>query len=326
MTESDKVAAGDDPLFNIGVVSRMTDIMEATLRVWERRYDFPQSARTAGGHRLYSQHEIMRLKWVKMRVEEGMQVSKAIQALYRLEAEGGLLYGSSSPQPIPSGTTDNASLPAFHQRLLDALFAHDAESANQMLGEAAARFPLETLIYSVMSPAFFDIGEAWRDGRIDVATEHLATNVLRHTLLAWMRTVPPAYHVNPVILACAPGELHEGSLLMLSVLLQRLRWPIVYLGQSVPLASLAAFVEALEPSILVFVAMTEETAQALRDWPLHLPRVAQTGRPMVGYGGRTFTDHPALAEQIPGVLLGKTLQDGIETLNRTLHDLNPLLR
>src|SRR5512140_1628448 len=107
MSESD---TGEEHLFNIGVVSRMTDIMEATLRVWERRYDFPSSARTAGGHRLYSQQEILRLKWVKLRVEEGMQVSKAIRALYRLEQEGGL--PSAAPLSLPSTTqkTDDASL------------------------------------------------------------------------------------------------------------------------------------------------------------------------------------------------------------------------
>lgn len=327
MTEPSKeVNRSDEPLFNIGVVSRMTDIGEAALRVWERRYNFPRSTRTAGGHRLYSQQEILRLKWVKLRVEEGMQVSKAIRALYHLEHEEGPLHAATFLQ-APTALTrkqDDTTLTAFHKRLLATLLAHDAEGANQILSEASAVFPLENVIYEVVSPTFFDIGAAWEVGKIDIGTEHFATNLLRHNLLMWMRTGPPAFHVNPVILACAPGELHEGSLLMLSVLLQRLRWPIVYLGQSVPLASLAVLVGSLEPPIIVFVAMTEETAQALRHWPDELPQVARAGRPIIGYGGRAFADHPELATQIPGVLLGKTLQEGIETLNRLLYELHPL--
>src|SRR5689334_583651 len=113
---------GGEPLFNIGVVSRMTDINEATLRIWERRYDFPQPARTAGRQRLYSQQEILRLKWVKTRVDEGMQVSKAIQALYRLEQEEGAPHGAPASRPprlsLPQEAGD-ASLPSFHRRLLD---------------------------------------------------------------------------------------------------------------------------------------------------------------------------------------------------------------
>jgi MerR family transcriptional regulator, light-induced transcriptional regulator len=263
---------------------------------------------------------------VKMHVEEGMQISKAILALRRFAQEGGIPFSTPSLQPPTPRMAYDVSLPAYRKRLLDALLAHDAEGANQTLAQAVVLFSLEQIIYDMVSPTFFDIGEAWRAGTIDVATEHFATNLLRHNLLIWMRTGPPAFQVNPVILACAPGELHEGSLLMLGVLLQRLRWPIVYLGQSMPLSSLASFVEALEPSIIVFVAMTEETAQALVHWPDYLPRIAQTGRPIVGYGGRALTDHPLLAEQIPGVPLGMTLQEGIETLNRLLHQLNPLLR
>lgn len=326
MIEPDTQTAGDqESLFNIGVVSRMTNITEATLRVWERRYHFPSSARTAGGHRLYSQKEIMRLRWVKQRIEEGMQVSRAIQALYHFEKEREISAATLVPQPS-ARVKPGSSLPEYKKRLMEALLAHDTEDANLILGEASAVFPLEDLITGVISLVFSDIGEAWREGRIDVATEHLSTNLLRHHLLAWMRTGPPPFHVNPVMLACAPGELHEGSLLMLGVLLRRLRWPVVYLGQSVPLEDLAPFVEELQPSAIVFVAMTSETAQALRRWPQHLPHVASTGRPFVGYGGRPFSERPELAAQTPGVLLGKTLQEGMDTLDRLLHAIYPFPR
>ena len=42
--------ASDEPLYNIGMVARMTGIPVATLRVWERRYGFPNATRTPGGH------------------------------------------------------------------------------------------------------------------------------------------------------------------------------------------------------------------------------------------------------------------------------------
>src|SRR5689334_8298761 len=88
-------------MFNIGAVSRMTNILEATLRVWERRYNFPQAARTSGGHRLYSQQDVFRLQWVKTRIDEGMQVSHAIHALQRAEQDGTFL-----PVPASIGGTE----------------------------------------------------------------------------------------------------------------------------------------------------------------------------------------------------------------------------
>jgi DNA-binding transcriptional MerR regulator len=44
----------EEPVYNIGVVSRMTGIPENTLRMWERRYNFPTPTRTDGGRRLLS--------------------------------------------------------------------------------------------------------------------------------------------------------------------------------------------------------------------------------------------------------------------------------
>lgn len=309
----------DEPLFNIGAVSRMTDISETTLRVWERRYDFPKSARTSGGHRLYSSQDVQRLLWIKGRIEEGMQTGQAIRALQHAEREGELM----PPVAAPSTTI---SLAQFQERILDALLAHDAERANVLLADALAFYSMEALISEVISTTFTVIGEAWSDGRINVATEHFATNWLRNHLLAWIRSSPPNYHVNPVVLACAPGELHEGSLLMLAVLLRRLRWPIIYLGQTMPLPDIAAFVADVDVAAVVFVAMTEPTARALADWPHYLPDAARTGHPMVGYGGRIFQERPELVQQIPGMLLGNTLQEGVAMLDRMLHDLNPLLR
>ena len=321
----DEPISNDEPLFNIGAVSRMTDIAETTLRVWERRYDFPKSARTAGGHRLYSQQDVMRLQWVKLRIDEGMQTNQAIRALQHVEREGDIL--PSTPSPMAAARTGNGnSLETMHQSLLDSLLAHDAEAASRVLSDVLALYPMENLIFDMILPVLNDIGEAWSSGQLDVATEHFATNHLRQHLLMWTRTGPPSYHVSPVVLACAPGELHEGSLLILSVLLRRLRWPVIYLGQTMPLSDLVTFVKEVDASILVLVAMTEETARTLSEWTRWLPDAAQTNRPIVGYGGRIFTEQPELTEQMPGVFLGKTLQAGIDTLDRMLHDLNPLLR
>ena len=312
-------------MFNIGAVSRMTNILEATLRVWERRYSFPDSTRTSGGHRLYSQHDVFRLQWVKTRIDEGMQVSHAIRALKRAEQEGTFMPISSGKTSVARPLPEGSSLAQLHQRLLKAFLVHEVDEANLVIGEAQALYPLEEIILEVISPTLYEIGAAWEQGKIDVATEHLATNHLRQFLLMWMRVGPPAFAINPVVLACAPGELHEGSLLMLGVLLRRLRWPVLYLGQTMPLSDLSIFLEDLSPSIVVFVAMTEEPARALIEWPHWLPAVAEKNSPVVCYGGRAFTEHPELVELMQGTFLGSTLHEGVQKLNTTLHQLNPLL-
>ncbi len=312
----------EEPVYNIGIVARMTGVPENTLRVWERRYDFPRSARTEGGHRLYAPREVARIQWVKQRIDEGMQTRNAIHALGQVETEGrfpDMLNGTPAAPVIPDISAD-----VIREHLFTALTDHDEDRANQITGEALAAFSVEQLILSVIGPTFTAFGQAWAEGRINIATEHFATNYLRQQLFIWLRTAPPAYPVRPVILACAPGELHEGGLLMLGVMLRRLRWPVLYLGQSTTLPDLAAFVHELKPSIVVLVAMTEPTAQALAEWPRWLSN-SDHSAPLVAYAGYIFAHTPEWIKPVPGLYLGDTLAGGLEKLDNLLHDLNPLL-
>ncbi len=316
--------AEDEPIFNIGAVTRMTGIPEATLRIWERRYDFPLSTRTPGGHRLYSQHEIARLQWVKQRIDQGLQISQAIHALEILERDqAATLPAGWRPEIASEPSTASAEM--FAQQLGEALFRHDTDHADQVLADALPVLELDALVLDVVGLTLHAIGDAWAEGRIGAATEHFASHYLRARLVMWLRAGPPAFRANPVVLACAPGELHEGGLLMLGVLLRRLRWPVHYLGQTMPLEELPAFVEDVTPAVIVFAAMREDTARALAAWPDYLPQAARTGRPVVAYGGWVFSENPALADEIPGVLLGDTLRKSVGTLDRMLRERNPLL-
>jgi len=320
----DKQAASETPLYNIGAVARMTGVSIATLRIWERRYGFPHSARTNGGHRLYSEHEVMRLRWVKARNEEGMQPRQAIQAMQHLEEEGRFPEMPVVPTSTVWQKGSDVSLAALRERFTAALLDHDVEHADQLLGVAMALAPLEDLILDVMMPTMAGIGEAWLDGRVTVAAEHLATHYVRHRLVMWTLMGPPVYPIRPVVLACAPGELHEGSLLVLGVLLRRRRWPVAYLGQTVPLPDLAALVNEIKPPAVVWVAMTEGPARELVEWPRWFPEAAQTRRPIIAFGGRIFTEQAEWRDRVPGIFLGATLQEGLERLQQLLHDVTAL--
>jgi MerR family transcriptional regulator, light-induced transcriptional regulator len=320
--QSDMNIHPEEPLFSIGACARMTDLPEATLRVWERRYDFPKSSRTSGGHRLYSQEDVLRLKWVKARLVEGMQVSRAIQALRRAEEAQTLQLGVTARPDTQRLYGDDAPIKVLNERLRDALFKRRLEDASFVLSEALAVYSIEDIILQMIIPSFQDVGEAWANGSLTVVNEHLITNYLRQQLLAWLRLGAPAYAVRPVALACAPDELHEGGLLALGVLLRRLRWPIAYLGQATPLAGLSSMIVDLAPSIVVFAAMTEETGRALADWPRQLSDIALEPPPVIGFGGRAFITRPELIKATPGVFLGQTLQEGVNNLDGMLREMN----
>jgi MerR family transcriptional regulator, light-induced transcriptional regulator len=315
----DVTLGNNEPLYNIGVVARMTGVSMATLRAWERRYDFPDSERTAGGHRLYSERDVMRLRWVKERIDEGMQTAQAINALRHQEQVGNLSLVEQAPTIAEEHSEKIAPhLQAYCDELHLALLARDLERSDSLLGEALALSSPDDLILDVIGPTLANIGNAWEDGKISIATEHLATNYLRQRLLMWMVSGPPPKSMNPIVLACAPDEWHEGSLLILGALLRRRRWPIAYLGQALPLPDLAGFVRDLKPSMVILIAMTENTAAELGDWPHWLPEVAHSGRPVVGYGGRVFSIQPEWRLRMAGNYLGDNFREGLANIERLL--------
>jgi DNA-binding transcriptional MerR regulator len=319
MIPGDAKQAGNEPLYNIGVVSRMTGLSMATLRAWERRYDFPAAERTSGGHRLYSEKDVIRLRWVKSRIEEGMQTAQAIHALTRQEQTG--LLRLVDIVPITEGkeiSLPSAHLIVYQERFYDALIRKDLSLADDLLGEILAISVPEKIILEIISPTLAQVGEAWEHGKIDISTEHFVTNYLRQRLLMWMLTGPTPRPTRQILLACAPNEWHEGSLLILGALLRRRRWPVAYLGQALPLLDLASFVNDIHPSLVILVAMTEETASELVHWVDYMPDIVRTGKPIIGYGGRIFSIQPEWRNRMQGLYLGSTFEEGLSTIEKVI--------
>jgi DNA-binding transcriptional MerR regulator len=300
-----------EAIFNIGAVTRMTGIPIATLHAWERRYGFPHSSgRTQGGHRLYSEKDINLLRCIKAQIEQGVTAHQAVIAVQKMELEGRLPVGH--PAGANLGTASLPASTAVLSQLAEALFQHDLSRADQLMGEMLAFTSPEEITVNVIGPLLAELGESWEQGRISVSDEHLASNYLRQRLLMWMVTGPPARQTGPIVLACAPGEWHEGSLLMLGVLLRRQGWPVTYLGQNVPFADLNSFIEQVHPQALLLVGMLEETARLLSEWPNWIRQVE--GRPLVTFAGRAFVIHPELIEKVAGIYLGDTVQAGLSRM------------
>lgn len=307
----------NEPLYNIGAVSRMTGISMVTLRAWERRYGFPDSGRTKGGHRLYSEKDILRLHWVKERINEGMQTAQSINALRHQEQTGHhLLIEQSLVLPRKNIEQHLTYIESVQHRLYDALRGYNVQLADETLSEALALISPDDLIIHVIGPVFYNVGEGWEEGEINIAVEHLATNYLRQRLLMWMLSGPTPHFKSSIVLACAPGEWHEGGLLMIGAILRRHRFPVIYLGQSVPFVDLGKFIQDINPKLVVLAAMTEESAKELANWPQIIGDVVKARKFIIGYGGRIFVEKPEWQKRVEGVYLGNTIINCISLIER----------
>ncbi|OFX30226.1 MAG: hypothetical protein A2Z07_04445 [Armatimonadetes bacterium RBG_16_67_12] len=68
------------PIYPIRTVAHLTGVNPRRIRAWEDQYHLLTPARTGGGHRLYSEEDVDRIRWVKAMVDRGMSL-KGIQRL-----------------------------------------------------------------------------------------------------------------------------------------------------------------------------------------------------------------------------------------------------
>ncbi|MEX0674698.1 MAG: MerR family transcriptional regulator [Gaiellaceae bacterium] len=84
---------GDLAIYSIGAVERMLGVPAATIRNWEERYGLVKPERSGGGHRLYSRTQVEQLRFVKERVDGGLQPAEAHRLLgERLEGGGDVRF------------------------------------------------------------------------------------------------------------------------------------------------------------------------------------------------------------------------------------------
>lgn len=310
------------PTFNMKVVVHETGLKPDTLRAWERRYGVPNPQRTQGGHRLYSQYEIDMLKWLVARQEEGMSISHAVELWQQLEGDGQnplVSTGTAVAEPMfPHITGERVD--DLRDAWIQACLAFDEYQAQHLLARAFALFPLETVCYEVLQQGLTEIGEGWYEGRVTVQQEHFASALALRQMEALMAALPAASRSGRIIVACPPGELHTFSSLLVSLMLRRQGWDVVYLGANVPLDRMEAAVKQIKPVMVVMSAQTLTAAAGL----LEMAEMLQALSVPLAYGGAVFNHIPQVIEAMPGYFLGKSLEQVPHTVEKLIQSAPPI--
>jgi len=176
------------PTYNLKAVIKETGIAADTLRAWERRYGLPMPARTPGGHRLYSQRDIEIIKWLMTKQREGLSISRAVDLWNELTESG------QDPLPAPTpeiATVSSANLDTLRKQWLDACLVFDENAAEQVLNQAFATHPLETVCVEVLQRGLHGIGEMWYRAEATVQQEHFTSALAQRRLDALIAAAPP---------------------------------------------------------------------------------------------------------------------------------------
>lgn len=309
------VDLSDDPRFTIKAVASQTGIRPVTLRAWERRHEVLNPHRADNRYRLYSERDIAILRWLKNRVDEGVSISNAVNELRSMTSNN--VWPEALPN-APEQASGVPELPPTHyaKQLFKALIKHDENRTSDLLREAHSIFDLMTVCEAVIVPALRDIGEGWYRGEIRVTTEHFASAYLRGKLLSLLQAYPSRRSAPLILVGCAPMEQHELGALMIAVLMRSEGYRVEYLGPDIPVEDLADYASYENPAMIVLSASSESSARELRRFQDMLKKIKPA--PSFGYGGRAFDYNPAMRTEIPGIYLGSTFAEALNSVKTEL--------
>ncbi len=360
----------DVPMFNTKSVVQQTGVPAPTLRAWERRYALLAPKRTEHAYRLYTERDVVLIRWLKQRVDEGMSISRAIALFHHLsEHQGQELSAKAVQQDIPPQVQDrnddeaspsrdyaavkssillpqgfanknaeeffhaaplsfsNAS-PTQHtfrvaqDNLLKAFQQLDEQSAHMIMGSLLSLYPIEQICIELIMPVLWRIGQLWAEGKLNISTEHFASNFFRG-LLTNRFHVTPAPPTGPLAITCsAPGESHELAALMLALFLRLRGLRVAYLGQSMETNSLLHTLQELHPALLCVSVTLTTYLPAMLSLAEHVQQLPLP-RPLFAFGGQAYAQNTALIEKTPGHYLSGNLREVANTLRQMVLESGP---
>lgn len=203
--------------YEINEVAKLTGLAPARLRAWERRYAVVRPARMPNGYRAYTAEQVALLRAFARLIDAGERIGDlADQSIEDVLAR--------AEQFDIAGST--------HGEMLEAVVAYDRDRLEQLVQQEIAARGLSGFAREVVMPLAIEVGDLWALGKIPIAVEHLASEVVLHALKAGLRASRGS---GPIcVAALLPHERHEWGFLCCLADVQEMGWQIHYLGADLP--------------------------------------------------------------------------------------------
>ena len=219
---------------SIAAVERDTGLTKDTLRVWERRYGFPNPGRDEFGERLYPIDQVDKLRVLRRLMDAGHRPGKLIH----LPMHALLLLGRQERLPASAAPaqTAAASLTAPDVSEFIALIrSRQPEVLRRSLAQALLRLGLERFVFDVAAPLARLIGEVWPRDELESFDERLSIESLQTVMRGALASISSPGAPPTVMLTTVPGEPHGLGLLMTESLLSLQGCRCLSLGVQTPL-------------------------------------------------------------------------------------------
>ncbi len=267
--------------YSIKEVEHLSGIKAHTLRMWEQRYGIVQPKRTGTNIRYYDDADLRRLMNIALLTKHGMRISKVAkmsdeelqEAVLQLEAQN-------------NGQEETINALAL------AMLELDEYRFEKVLSTAIVKHGFDKTFLEIVHPFMKRVGLLWQTSAICPAHEHFISCLIRQKLIVAIdaQAVNPRSDKARFLLFLPEGEWHELTLLFSHYLIKKQGFPVLYLGQSVPMNDAVEAYRQWQPEYLLTVITTHPPIKEMQAFLYELSetfsksKMLITGHNVVGQG------------------------------------------
>ena len=244
----------DSAQYLISTVSKRSGVKSDLVRAWERRYQAVTPTRTAGGHRVYTDQDIARLKLLNQATSNGHSISQIAQ--FSLSDLKTLLKDESDTTPISYTHAVNAKRNLSHlaedyiEKCYAAVLAFDAKLLESHFENAIVELGSEAFIEHLLTPLLTQIGKSWKEGELRPVHEHMALSVISSLTYILRNNNPSPPNAPRMIVTTPMGQLHELGAMLAAIMAEFSGWQVTYLGADLPAEEIAMAVKYVDAQAL----------------------------------------------------------------------------
>ena len=213
--------------------------------------------------------------------------------------------------------SDN-SLSRLKQRYLDSVLIGEATSAGLVVEEGLKQgFGMFDIYLSILVPTQIDLGQAWHDGKVNVAQEHLATQITLDQMDRLRSQIFPRSKLGfRVAVTTVEGDSHFIGARMVADFFLADGWDVDFLGASTPGPDLVELVRRRSVD-LVAISITNADSFPRLEWTVgSLATLANP--PKILLGGAVLGDTPDLAIKMGADAVAQNLTDAVLEARRLI--------
>jgi methanogenic corrinoid protein MtbC1 len=217
--------------FSIKDLENLTGIKAHTIRIWEKRYSLLSPKRTDSNIRYYDLASFQKMLNVSYLNNNGYKISK---------------IATLKPKEIPVLVREIASQTNLESHAINS-FKLSMLNFDQALFYNTYECLLKdksfvNIFYDIFIPLLTEIGLLWQTNTITPAHEHFLTTLIRQKILINTEFIQSEAKPNSkktFVLFLPDNEIHELGIMFLNYQIVSHNFHCIFLGQSVPMESLA---------------------------------------------------------------------------------------